>query len=97
MVDTKPVQQPFFDTQSFLWQRQNLDFIERVEPVLRSPEKLVDEHRRERDFLALNFDDQEVFSELGVAVELPHPFGKDIMFHCGKASKSALSELLLKL
>ena len=54
MIDTEPVQQPFFDTQSFIWQRQNLDFIERVEPVLRSPEKLVDKCRKERDLLAVD-------------------------------------------
>ena len=81
MINTKPVQQPFFNTQSFLWQRQNLDFIEWKDPVLRSPEKLVDERRRERDFLALNAGDQENFSELGVAVELSHPFRKDFLLH----------------
>ena len=97
MIDTEPMQQSFFDTQSFLWQRQNLDFIEWKDLVLRSPEKLVDERRRERDFLALNSGDQEVFSELGVVVELPHPFRKDILFHCCETSKSTLSKLLLKL
>ena len=45
----------------------------------------------------LNSGDQEIFSELGVAIELPHPFRKDITFHYDEASKSALSELLLKL
>ena len=64
---------------------------------MRSPEKLVDEHRRERDLLTLNSGDQEVFTELGVAVELPYPFRKNIMFHCCEALKSALSKLLLKL
>ena len=51
---------------------------------------LVDERRRERDFLALNLGDQEIFSELGVTIELPHPFEKDILFHRGEALKSAL-------
>ena len=97
MVDTEPVQQPFFDTQSFLWQRKNLDFIEWVDLILRSPEKLVDERCRERDLLALNSGDQEVFTELGVAVELSYPFEKDILFHYCEVSKSALSKLLLKL
>ena len=97
MIDTEPMQQPFFDTRSFLWQQQNLDFIEWVDPVLRSPEKLVNEHRRERDLLALNSGEYEVFTELDVAVELSYPFEKDILLHCCKASKSALSKLLLKL
>ena len=57
MINTELVQQPFFGTQSFLWQRQNLDFIEWVDPVLRSSEKLVDERRRERDLLTLNSGD----------------------------------------
>ena len=64
---------------------------------MRSPEKLVDDLCREGDFSALNFGDQDIFSELSVAVELPHPLGKDILFYCSEASKSALSELLLKL
>ena len=97
MVDAEPMQQPFFGTQGFLWQRQNLDFIERKNSVFWSPEKLVDERRRERDFLALNTGHQEIFSKLSIAVELPHPFRKDILFYYGEASKSALSELLLKL
>ena len=97
MIDTQPVQQPFFDTQNFVWQQQNLNFIERVEPILRSPEKLVDKCRKEGDLLTLNSGDQEVFTELGVAVELLHPFGKDILFYFGEALKSTLSELLLKL
>ena len=97
MVDTELVQQPFFDTQSFPWQRQNLNFVEWVEPILRSPEKLVDKRRREGDLLTLNFGDQEVFTELGVAIKLPYPFGKDILFYCCEALKSTLSKRLLKL
>ena len=57
MIDTEPVQQPFFDTQSFLWQRQNLDFIEGEDPVLRSPKELIDERHREGDLLTLNSGD----------------------------------------
>ena len=82
MIDTEPVQQPFFDTQSFLWQRKNLDFIEWKDLILRSPKKLVAECRRERNFLTLNSSDQEVFIELGVAVELPYPLKKAVLIHC---------------
>ena len=74
-----------------------MDFIERKNFIFRSHEKLVDERRRERDFLALDTGDQEIFFELGVVVELPHPFGKDILFYYDEVSKSALSELVLKL
>ena len=64
---------------------------------MRSPKKLVDKRRRERNLLTLNSGDQEVFTELGVAVELPCPFEKNIMFHYYETLKSALSKLLLKL